>query len=392
MAKKRGNNEGSIFRKKNGSWRAQVSLDGQRLSYTAKTKKECQEWIKKTIGQIDDGMTFANTQITLEEYLSGWITSKKSSIRQTTWIHYKMIIDKYIVPQIGHFKIHGLRPHHIQVFYDRMLGENVGAYTVLKIHTVLHGALDRAVRLGSIGNNPVRLAMPPKEPRREMQIFDENQVSQMLVVAFGNYLEPILHLAVSSGMRQMELLGLKWTDLDWVKQSIKVERQLARPVGENINFTQPKTRYGRRTVILGSGTIDTLRKRYEYQNEARQKASEKWKEHNLIFTTRYGTPHHPRNILRDFKILLEKAGLPIIRFHDLRHTAASLMLNYGIPVIVVSRILGHAKPSITLDVYGHLIPSIQIEAAQKIDELITPVELHRVAPRCTRLHPETTPS
>jgi integrase len=105
----------------------------------------------------------------------------------------------------------------------------VGTYTVLKIHTVLHGALDRAVRLGSIGSNPVSLAIPPKEPTREMQIFDESQVSQMLVAAYGHYLEPILHLAVTTGMRQMELLGLKWTDLDWVKQSIKVERQLARP-------------------------------------------------------------------------------------------------------------------------------------------------------------------
>ena len=380
MAKKRGNSEGSIFRKKNGSWRAQVSLDGRRLSYTAKTKKECQEWIKKTLGQIDDGMNFASTQITLEEYLSGWIASKKSSLRHTTWTQYKVVIDKYIVPQIGHIKIRGLRPDHIQVFYDRLLGEDTGAYTVLKIHTVLHGALGRAVRIGSIGNNPASLAIPPKEPTREMQIFDEGLVSQMLVAAHKNYLEPILHLAVTSGMRQMELLGLKWTDLDWVNQSIKVERQLARPVGEDVQFTQPKTKFGRRTVVLGSGSIYVLRNHYDRQNEARQKAGDKWVEHGLIFTTRYGTPHHPRNLLRDFKLLLKNAGLPIIRFHDLRHTAASLMLNHGIPVIVVSRRLGHAKPSITLDVYGHLIPSMQIEAAQKIDELITPV-------RCTGLHP-----
>lgn len=186
----------------------------------------------------------------------------------------------------------------------------------------------------------------------------------------------------------MELLGLKWTDLDWVKQSIKVERQLVRPDGGEAQFKQPKNKFGRRTILLGSGSIDVLRNHNDRQYQARKKAGDKWVEHGLIFSTRYGTPHHPRYILRDFKILIRKVGLPIIRFHDLRHTAASLMLNHGIPVLVVSRILGHAKPSITLDVYGHLIPSMQIEAAQKIDELIMPVEIQRVAPGCTRLHPE----
>ena len=165
---------------------------------------------------------------------------------------------------------------------------------------------------------------------------------------------------------------------------LKVEWQLARPTGEDVAFTQPKTRYGKRTVVLGSGTIHALRKHNERQNLARQKAAENWLENNLIFTTCYDTPHNPRNILRDFKLLAKRAGLPIIRFHDLCHTAASLMLNHGIPIIVVSRMLGHAKPSITLDVYGHLLPSMQIKAAEKIDELITPVLLEPVAPGCTR--------
>jgi integrase len=123
------------------------------------------------------------------------------------------------------------------------------------------------------------------------------------------------------------------------------------------------------------------------QNEERKAAGENWTEHGLIFTSKVGTPIHYRNLLRDFKLLLKNAGLPVIRFHDLRHTAASLMLNHGIPVIVVSRRLGHAKPSITLDVYGHLIPSMQVEAAQKIDELITPVEVEALVqlhPICTR--------
>ena len=137
-------------------------------------------------------------------------------------------------------------------------------------------------------------------------------------------------------------------------------------------------------------TIDVMRRHYDRQNEARKKAGEGWTENGLIFTSANGNPIHFRNLMRIFKSLLQAAGLPEIRFHDLRHTAASLMLNNGIPVIVVSRRLGHARPSITLDVYGHLIPGMQEEAAQLMDELITPVEfqqLHQLHPTAPDLHP-----
>lgn len=168
-------------------------------------------------------------------------------------------------------------------------------------------------------------------------------------------------------------------NLDWIKQTLRVERQLAKPDGTGVKFSAPKTRHGRRTVALGSRSIETLRTHYEHQQVERISAGDCWQEYDLIFTTRNGTPIHPRNIYRDYKKLLKNAGLPDIRFHDLRHTAASLMLNNGIPPIVVSRRLGHARASITLDVYGHLIPSMQIEAAETIDDLVTPVPLHTVA-------------
>jgi integrase len=209
----------------------------------------------------------------------------------------------------------------------------------------------------------------------------------MLLAARGSRMEAILHLAVATGMRQMELLGLKWTDLDWVKQTLRIERQLERSDSENIRFSPPKTKRGKRTISLGDQTIEVLQRCNEIQNEQRKAAGENWKETGLMFTTNVGTPICFRNLLRDFKLILQKAGLPNIRFHDLRHTAASLMLNHDIPVIVVSRRLGHAKPSITLDVYGHLIPSMQTEVAQKIDDLITPVGIS-MAPNGTEMAPE----
>jgi len=188
-------------------------------------------------------------------------------------------------------------------------------------------------------------------------------------------LEALFHLAITTGMRESELLGLKWKDLDWVKQILKVERQLERPHGEGIHFTPPKTKKGRRSIKLGNNSIELLRNHYDRQQAERINAGDDWREYDLIFTTSIGTPINQRNLLRTFKILLKHAGLPAIRFHDLRHTSASLMLNHNIPVIVVSRRLGHARASITSDVYGHLLPSMQDKATKMIDELVTPTEV-----------------
>jgi integrase len=386
MAKIRGKNEGSIHQRKNGTWRAQVSLDGQRLSFTARTKRECQDWIKQTIGQIDQGLSFASTTIPFGEFLNIWLTSNQSSIRPSTWAHYEQLVRSHVLPHLSQIKIKDLNSTQIQRLYNHLLASEVGTYTVIKIHAVLHSALEYAVKSGLANRNVLDAVIPPSQPTKEMKFLDEGQVSQLLITARGSRMEALIHLAVSTGMRQMELLGLKWTDLDWIKHTLKIERQLIR--SDSVQFAQPKTRTSRRTVVLGENAIRILRRHNELQNEERMRAGDAWKEYGLIFTSVMGTPIHYRNLMRDFKNLLFAAGLPEIRFHDLRHTAASLMLNHGIPVIIVSRRLGHARPSITLDIYGHLIPGMQEEAAQMIDELITPVEFQQLHPTAPDLHPQ----
>jgi site-specific recombinase XerC len=222
----------------------------------------------------------------------------------------------------------------------------------------------------------------PKAPNVLAQNFEAQAPNQKWVsdISYVATEEGWLYLAVTTGMRQSEILGLKWTDLDWVNQTLKVERQLVRPEGAEIKFAPPKTKFGKRMLKLGDKSIEVLRNHYESQYKERMACKDRWVESGLIFTTSIGTPIHARNLIRYFKKLLNEAGLPEIRFHDLRHSAASIMLNHGIPVIVVSRRLGHARPSITLDVYGHLIPRMDEDAAQKMDELVTPVELHQSAP------------
>jgi integrase len=195
--------------------------------------------------------------------------------------------------------------------------------------------------------------------------------------AIAEYLDKpyqaLYHLALTTGMRQGELLGLKWTDLQLHSGALLVQCQVQDIRGQGTIFQEPKTRAGRRTIKLGEGTLQALRLHYERQQLLKVVAGSRWKENDLIFPSKVGTPRDPSNLCLDFNRVLEKAGLPKIRFHDLRHTAASLMLNHGVPVIVASTRLGHSKPSITLDIYGHLYQEMQDEVARKMDELVSPV-------------------
>ena len=384
MTRRRGNGEGCLHHKANGSWRALVSIQRRRMSRTFKTRGEAQLWIRQTLQQIDSGMTYLSTKRSLAEHLNTWLENEKPVLRPSSWIHYSQLVCMYINPNIGKISMKDLRTEHVQQFYSRLNNQGIGAHTVRKVHAVLSHSLNTAVETGVIVRNPVSFAHPPKKPISEMKILDESQASHFLISIIGNRWEALFRLEVVTGMRQMELLGLKWIDLDWLLQSIRVERQLVRPDGTGVNFLAPKTRSGKRINDLDDITIKILRNHYERQQADRLKAGERWKEYGLIFTTSIGTPIPVGELLRTFYRLLADAGLPRIRFHDLRHTAASLMLNHGVPAIVVSKRLGHARVSITEDTYGHLLPGMQVEAARIISDLVTPVQLFPIVPDASK--------
>ena len=319
MTNKRANSEGSVYKLPNDRWRGQVSHEGHRLSKVFPTQRECLDWVRKNRNQIDEGMTYASTQIPLVEYMQEWLTNAKATLRQSTWLHYEELNRIYISPYLGHIKLKDLKAEHIQRLYNQLLKKGIGAHTIRKAHALLHSALQQAVKIGSISHNPVSLVDPPRKPIREMAILNESQVSQMLVTAKGHRWEALYHLAVVTGMRESELLGLRWTDLDWVRKYLKVEQQLQRPAAKGVEFVPPKTSYGKRSVAIGKNTVDVLHAHYERQQMVRLAAGEAWVEYGLIFTTSIGTPIHQRNLLRDFQALINQAGLPPIRFHDLRH-------------------------------------------------------------------------
>ena len=382
MAKRRGNNEGSISRRPNGTWRGQVSLGDRRLTKTFKTRRECQDWVRKTLNQIDQGLTFRGANTRLGAFLRKWLTSVKPSLRASTWIHYESTIRLHILPALGeNTRLKDIKPERLQELYDNLLEQGTGANTVQYVHIVVRIALKHAVSLGLILSNPTAGTIPPNPSSQEMQFYTPSQVNQLLFAASGHRLEALFYLAVTTGMRQSEILGLRWTDLDWINRMLHIDRQLSQS-REQYKLVELKTRYSRRTIELGETTLARIRAHLDQQNIERQYAHDRWTDTGLIFTSTVGTPLDHRHVQRQFKLLTQLAGLPAIRFHDLRHTAASLMLNYGHPVILVSRVLGHSKPSITMDMYGHLMPGGHGEIAASMNGLVTSIaiDLQKLSP------------
>ena len=369
-------NEGSLFQRSNRTWRAQISVNGRRISKSFKSKAEGLNWLRTTQTEIDRGLDYQAGRITLGEFLNQWLETIQPVLRATTIHQYQIIAAKHIIPRIGKVKLKDLRLDGIEKYYAELIQDGVGIRTIRVVHNILHKSLEKAVRYGMIMRNPSHGADQPRYKTGEMQVLDENQAAEFLIVARDSPYRALYHLALTTGMRQGELFGLKWTDLQWHSGNLHIQRQVQNIPGKGSSFVEPKTRAGKRTIKLGEGTLQVLREHREQQCLRREIAGCRWKENDLIFPSSVGTPGDPSNLRVDFLKVLANAGLPQMRFHDLRHTAASLLLNHNVPVIVVSKMLGHSKPSITLDVYGHLYHESQHEAARVMDDLITPVRVN----------------
>ncbi|MGA7607934.1 MAG: site-specific integrase [Anaerolineales bacterium] len=208
-----------------------------------------------------------------------------------------------------------------------------------------------------------------------MKTLTDSQVRVFLSAARGLRHEALFWMAVFTGLREGELFGLKWSDLDWQTKHLKVQRQLQRLQGKGMVFTAPKTAAGKRMLVLSTATVAKLREHLDRQQNEKVTAGDKWQENDLIFPSTLGTPIDPSNMYKDFKETLKSSNLPDIRFHDLRHTAATLMLQQGTHPKIVQERLGHSDISLTLNTYSHVLPSMQEDAAEKMDEILIPIEV-----------------
>jgi integrase len=261
----------------------------------------------------------------------------------------------------------------VESHYRDLLDDGVSIRNVRYVHSLLHISLKDAAYRGVIATNPAHGARKPKLVPKEMQIQDEYQVMQLFIAAQGHRYEALFHIAVKTGLRQGEIFGLKCSDINWHWSNLRIQRQVYRVKGQGMVFSPPKTKAGRRTIPLGSETLQLLLEHRHRIGEWKILAGERWEEYNLVFPSQVGTPYSSSNLLKEYKSLLKEARLPPVRFHDLRHTAASIMLKHNVPPFVVSRILGHSKPSTTMDIYGHLIPIMHEDIGNQIDEWLTPI-------------------
>jgi len=378
MAKKRGQNQGSIVKRKNGTYMVQLSADGKRITKYFKKKTEANRWRINTLQKIQRGLFYSGPKLTLSEFLEEWLIARKDSIKPKTLFQYRQIVELHINPILGNIKLNELKPAQIQSLYNKKVETGTGVRTVRLIHSVLHCALNHALRLRIIYRNPSDAVYKPKAKKKEMQILDENQVRSLLIAAKGKRLEALFKLAITTGLRQGEILGLKWGDLDWSTYQLNIQRQVQRVPNEGLVFSEPKTAAGKRMIVLGPDTILSLKEHFKRQLDEREFKGEKWQDNDLIFPSSIGTPLDQSNLNRQYKQLLREANLPNIRFHDLRHTAASLMLKQGVSFKVVQERLGHSDAAMTLNVYSHVIPGMQKEAAQKMDEITAIIDVNEL--------------
>jgi integrase len=309
--------------------------------------------------------------ITVKEFFEDWLEIKKQSIRLKTHQEYRRLVHKYILPAFGQQALDQLSNRQLSRFYMQLGEGGLGSRTVRYIHSILKVAFKDAILQGLLETNPTQGTILPRWKKKEMQILDEEQISQFLHTARLSPYYGIYHFAIATGMRMGELLGLKWKDVDWTNATLFIRRQAQRVNGYGVVFQEPKTNAGIRKIKIQSASLEELKRQQKRNENAQRRAGERWEENDLIFSSSVGTPVVTSNLRRNFKINLKRAGLPDIRFHDLRHTAATMMINHKIPIIVVSQILGHSKPSVTLDIYSHCSVAMQTQASMVMDKLVS---------------------
>lgn len=365
-AGRRGNGEGTI-EKRGSSWRAQVVIGGRRHSITGGTKQEVKRRLREVQVNADKGL-LPPSRITVQEYMEQWLEGvARPGVRDTTHRSYEQLTRLYVVPVIGRLRLSALQPGHVQKLHAEMQARGLSRNTVQRTHRVLHNALNRAVQWGYLPRNVATVVHPPTPKRGDLNMLDVPQVKTLLETAIGTRWEALIAVAVGTSLREGELLGLKWEDIDFDAGILRVQRQLAT---RTRRFVEPKTDSTRRGIHLPEYALVALSEHRLRQNRARLADASRWEDHGLVFATHAGRPLGARNVVREFKRLLKKGDLPDIRFHDLRHTAATLMLLQGVPIKVVQERLGHSQVGLTLNTYSHVLPSMDKEAASRLDALL----------------------
>lgn len=348
----------------------------KRRTIYRKTRAEVAKKLAKALSDREGGLVFDDKGLTAKEYLERWLKdSVRGTVKQRTLENYAYVVKLDLVPSLGHLKLKALTPMHVQGLYSSKLDSGLSVRTVRLVHTTLHKALKQAVRWGLVPRNVTEATNPPKlsrDARKEIRPLTREQSLALLDTARGDRLEALYILALTTGLREGELLGLRWQDVDLEGDTLCVRQQLSRTKKDGLCFTTPKSPKSRRSIKLTRSAVDTLKRHKAAQNGERLRLGTLWQDTGLVFTSVKGTPLDVANLTYgSFRPLLERAGLPRIRFHDLRRSCATLLLLRNVNPKIVQEMLGHANISETMDTYSHVLPSMQEIAVSEMESALS---------------------
>lgn len=352
---KRAHGEGTISKRPDGTWEGKVSLgyDGEgkrkRKTVYGRTRQEVKGKLDELKRQIEGG-TFSDAKLTMNVYLEQWLTEKGREVKPQTAEDYRYQLEKYVLPVIGRLELGKLTPLKVQAMCGE-LSDRISPQRANKCRRVLSGALSQAVRWQLIARNPCDAVKPLKVAQTEMKLWVPKEAARFLDSARTHRLFALFYLAMSTGMRRGELLGLRWED---VGESYLVVRQAVIEQRGRIMITTPKTEKGARRIALSPDVGEVMNQHRDRQEAERQLLGTAWPDTGLVFVSEVGTLLHPRNFTRTWHTLQTNAGVRRVKLHDLRHLHASMAIRSGVDPKVLADRLGHAKASFTLDVYTHL--------------------------------------
>jgi integrase len=377
--RRRARGEGSLYQLADGRWRGSVDLGWvagkrNRKQITRRTKAEVGRELRKLFAAAEAGQLSSDRSPTVAAWMDTYLREvAPSRVRPTTLHSCHQFARLYINPALGRYRLNKLRPEHIAGFYGD-LSTSLAPSSVRRIHAVLRRALTVAVRWGLLSINPATRVDPPSNVSAEVVPLNVDEARQFLSIAANDRLEARWLIGVTLGLRQGEVLGLGWQHVDLERKVLRVERALQRQPDGSLGLTRTKTERSRRVVPMPPSVVTALERQRDRQANERQLLGRDWQASDLVFTTALGTPIHPRNDYRSFQRLLDKAGLRRVRLHDLRHSAASLLLTQGVAPRVVMEILGHSQISVTLNTYSHVDPELNRDATDRIETLLWPTE------------------
>ena len=364
--------QGQIIPRGDHRWLVRIFLgldpETRRRRYSSRTLRgsfrSAQHYLNARLAECERGRELAGEDLTLNQYLDRWLElAARPKLQNKSFYDYQSLLARSIRPALGECRLLSLAPLDIQGVFHEMHASGLSARTVQYAHAVLHAALEQAVCWRLIQRNPARGVALPKATQREMRVLNPDEARRFLDHALATRYGVLFALALTTGLRPSEYLALRWTDIDWEKKTVTVVRTLVK--GSGWSFSATKRPSSRRQVKLETWVASQLR-----QLSALDTASPNLDPAQQIFKTRCGRPINSDYLAREFKRLLREAGLPPMRLYDLRHTAATLALTAGVSAKVVSEQLGHASSAFTLDVYAHVLPHMQSEAAARVATLL----------------------